>query len=96
MTDLNIQSQAQLRQRWALHGMLAGLLLCLVAGGFFHLAPYHETPPAAITVPPADCLPSGTTGPCIPFEEIEEMMSAEPDATAPIPANPAEAKEEKI
>jgi hypothetical protein len=96
MTDLNIQPQAQSRQRWALHGTIAALVFCVAVGAFFHAAPYHEMPATAITVPPADCLPSGTGGPCIPFEEIQKMMSAQPDAPPPVPPNPAAFKEEKI
>jgi hypothetical protein len=80
----------------AQHGTIVSLVFCLVVGGFFHFAPYHQAPAAAITATPADCLPSGTGGPCIPFDKIQEMMSAQPDVPEVIPPNPATTKEEKI
>jgi hypothetical protein len=41
-------------------------------------------------------LPSGNGAPCIPFDKIQEMMDAQPDAPDPIPTNPATANEETI
>ena len=80
----------------ALRKILAALMLCAAVALFFHAAPRHATPAAEITAPPADCLPSGTGGPCIPFDKIQKMMSAQPDASDPVPANPATVNEEKI
>ena len=80
----------------ALHGILAALMFCAAIAVFFHAAPRHETPSAAVTAPPADCLPSGSGGPCIPFDQIQKMMSAQPDASDPVPANPATVNQEKI
>jgi hypothetical protein len=79
----------------ALHGTLAALVFCVVVAAFFRAAPYHETPAAPITTS-ADCLPSGNGGPCLPFDKIQEMMEAQPDAPEAIPPNPATANEEKI
>ena len=79
-----------------LREMLAALIFCAALAFFFHAAPYHRTPTAVISSAPADCLPSGSGGPCIPFDQIQKMMRAQPDASDPVPANPATAHEEKI
>jgi hypothetical protein len=78
----------------ALLGAIAALVLCMAV--FFYATPCHVTPSAAITAPPANCLPNGSGGPCIPFDQIQKMMRAEPDTSDPVPANPATANEEKI
>jgi hypothetical protein len=80
----------------ALHGMVAALVFCAAVAVFFRFAPYHETPKPETTNPIVDCLPSGSGGPCIPFDKIQEMMSAQPDVPEVIPPNPATTKEEKI
>jgi hypothetical protein len=80
----------------ALHGTLATVVFCAAVGVFFHVAPYHQMPTPEITTPAVDCLPSGSGGPCIPFDKIQEMMSAQPDVPEVIPANPAAVNEEKI
>ena len=77
----------------ALHGIVVALTFCVVVGGFFHFALYHQASAAAITAPPADCLPSGSGGPCIPFKQLIQQMQKTPEV---IPANPAAVKEEKI
>jgi hypothetical protein len=82
--------------RLALCEILAALMLCAAVALFFHAAPCHETPTAAITAPPADCLPSGSGGPCIPFDQIQKMMRVQPDASEPVPQNPAATNEETI
>ena len=79
----------------ALHGIVAVLAFCLVVAVFSHVGPHHTNSAAAITAP-ADCLPSGSGGLCIPFDQIQKMMLAQPDASDPVPANPATAHEEKI
>lgn len=84
-------------ERLALHGMLAALIFCAAVAFVFRPAPYHVTPTAAISTPPVGCLPSATHGaPCIPFDEIQEMMKTQPDAPEVIPPNPATVDEEKI
>jgi hypothetical protein len=75
---------------------IAALAFCAAVVVFFHAAPYYQMPVATITAPSADCLPSGSGGPCIPFDQIQKMMRVEPDTSDPIPANPATADEEKI
>lgn len=90
----------------ALHGIVASLAFCSVVAIFFRAAPYHtpapaipiavSTPAVPKTAPPAECLPSGTGGPCLPFSEIEKMMNAQPDAPERVPANPATANKETI
>jgi hypothetical protein len=92
--------------RMYVHLMIAAFVLVVFIAGVQHILPY-DTPavsmPAVIGLPitiqppaPADCLPSGNGAPCIPFDKIQEMMDAQPDAPEPIPANPAAANEEKI
>jgi hypothetical protein len=80
----------------AIHGMIVALVFSAIVAVFLHEAPHHVTPTAAISVPSADCLPSGSGGPCIPFDQIQKMMRAQPDASDPIPAKPATANEEQI
>jgi hypothetical protein len=77
----------------ALHGIIAALVFCGAVTVFFHVAPYHEIPATAITAPPADCLPSGANGPCIPFNQIIQRMQNTPEAA---PANPTTPNEEEI
>jgi hypothetical protein len=87
------------------YGTIASLVFCVAVAGFFHFAPAYDAPAAMATVPPAaavaqpapaECLPSGNGAPCIPFDKIQEMMDAQPDAPDPIPTNPATANEETI
>jgi hypothetical protein len=80
----------------ALLGAIAVVVFCAAVGVFFHAAPCHDQPSAAITASPADCLPSGSGGPCLPFDQIQQMMDEKPDASDPVPANPATVNEEKI
>jgi hypothetical protein len=80
----------------ALHGTVAASVFFAVVTVFFPIAPYHEMPAAAIVAPPGNCLPSGTGGPCLPFDKIQEMMNTQPDAPEVVPPNPATANEEKI
>ena len=96
------QSETENTAHMALRAVIASLVFSVAFAGFFHVAAMHDeastpmaTAPAAQPVP-AECLPSGNGGPCIPFDKIQEMMDAQPDAPEPIPANPAAANEETI
>jgi len=80
----------------ALCGLLAALVFCAAVAIFFRVAPYHDRPAAPIVAPLGNCLPSGSGGACLPFDKIQEMMKAQPDAPEVIPPNPATANEEKI
>ena len=77
-------------------------MLVIFIAGVEHILPYHvpaETAPVAVPAPhkpPADCLPSGTGGPCISFDKIQEMINGGPVAPKVLPPNPATADEEKI
>jgi hypothetical protein len=77
----------------SLLGAIAALAFCAAVVVFFYATPYYQLPVATITAPPADCLPNGSGGPCIPFDQIQKMMDEKPD---PVPTNPAAANEEKI
>lgn len=88
--------EAENNAHLALHGTVAALVFFAVVAVFFRTAPYHTTPASAITAPQANCLPSGTGGPCLSFDKIQEMMNAQPDAPEVIPPNPATANEETI
>ena len=85
--------------------MIAALVLVVFTAGLERLLP-HDVPAAAAPVvvpvpwksppptpPPADCLPSGSGGPCIPFKQLIQQMQKTPEV---IPANPAAAKENTI
>jgi hypothetical protein len=82
--------------------MIAAFVLVAFIAGLERLLPYDVPATAAPVVrpvppkPPANCLPSGTGGPCLQFEKIQEMMNAQPDAPEVIPTNPATADEVKI
>lgn len=80
----------------ALHGIVAALVFFAVVAIFFRIAPYHDAPAAAIVAPSENCLPSGSGAACLPFDKIQEMMQAQPDAPESVPANPAAANEETI
>jgi hypothetical protein len=92
--------------RTYLHLMIVALVLVVFVAGVERILPYDvpaapmaatiALPVTAQPVAPANCLPSGNGVPCIPFDKIQEMMDAQPDAPEPIPANPAAANEEKI
>ena len=65
-----------------LHAMIAALVFCVAVAGFFHLTPVHDMPAAMAAVQPAasvdepapaDCLPSGNGGSCIPFDQIQRL-----------------------
>lgn len=77
----------------ALHGMVAALVFCAIVAAFFHVAPYHQMPVATITAPPVNCLPSGSNGPCIPFDQLIQQMQNTPEV---VPASPATVNEEEI
>ena len=89
----------------AVQATIAGLVFCVAVAGFFHFAPVHHVPAAMAAVQPAapvaqpapaECLPSGNGGSCIPFEQIQRMMDAQPDVPEVIPPNSAAANEETI
>lgn len=77
----------------ALHGMLVAFLFCAAVGGFFHFAPVHDEPTPPIPAPVTDCLPSGSGGECIPFNQLIQQMQDTPEV---IPAHPATVNEETI
>jgi hypothetical protein len=86
----------------AIHAMIAGLVFCVAVAGVFHFAPVHDMPAAMAAVQPAapvaqpapaECLPSGTGGECIPFDQLIQQMQNTPEV---IPANPAAKNLERI
>jgi hypothetical protein len=95
------------------HLMIAAFLFVVFIAGVEHILPYDTpavpmaavagnltTPLGAPTTPAAqaDCLPSGSGGRCIPFDEVVRTMQQldEQSQEEVAPANPAAANEEKI
>jgi hypothetical protein len=80
-----------------MHLMIVAFVLVVFIAGLERLLPYDVPATAAPVVmpvprrPPADCLPSGDGGPCLPLEKIQKMMKAQPDAPEFVPANSAAA-----
>jgi hypothetical protein len=85
------------------HLTIVALVLVVFVAGVEHILPYDvpaATMAATIALPvtaqpaaPANCLPSGGGGPCIPFDQLIQQMQNTPEV---IPANPAAVNEETI
>jgi hypothetical protein len=79
--------------------MIVAFVLVAFIAGIEHILPYDVPPaPAPIVMPvpptpPTDCLPNGSGGPCIPFNQLILQMQRTPEV---IPTNPAPAKEESL
>jgi len=79
--------------------MVAAFVLMGFIAGIEHILPYDVPATAAPVVvpaprkPPADCLPSTSGAPCIPFNQLIQQMQNTPEVA---PADPAAANQDTI